>query len=178
MEHTRITSWKFDNAISEKDYNRYYEKDTVSKNSEESVSKVTTEGNSIGKLRPWRLEKKSRGRKSSRISGFNREDKITKRNTAQSGSNRDNVRSYEDDTRSSTAHRPGRRAQDSQERLTSSTVVLKPSKPAVTWQSLMAASRCQLDEVRVPGYDQFLMNTKNYELAKDVNKETVSVIMH
>ena len=178
MEHTRITSLKFDGTISEKDYNRHYEKGTVSKNSEESVSKVNTEENSAGKLRSWRLEKKSRGRKSSRISGFNREDKITKRNTAQSGRNRDNVRSDEDDARSSTAHRSGRHTQDSQERLTPSTAVLKPSKPAVTWQSLMAASKCQLDEVRVPGYDQFLMNTRNYELAKDVNKETVSVIMY
>jgi hypothetical protein len=37
----------------------------------------------------------------------------------------------------------------------------------------MAAGRCQLSELRIPGYDQFLMKTKEYELVKDVNREKV-----
>ena len=165
MEHTGTTSWKFDNTTAEKDHNRY-DKGVVSKNSEEQASKLTTDGNNIGNLTPWRLEKKSRGRKSLRSSTFTREDKTTKRITEQPDSN---VTSLEENARSSSAQRPRRLSQGSKERLSLDTAVLKLSKPAVTWQ-------CKLDEVRVPGYDQFLMKTKNYELAKDVNQETVSDI--
>ena len=172
MEHTGTTSWKFDNTTAEKDHNRY-DKGVVSKNSEEQASKLTTDGNNIGNLTSWRLEKKSRGRKSLRSSTFTREDKTTKRITEQPDSN---VTSLEENARSSSAQRPRRLSQGSKERLSLDTAVLKLSKPAVTWQSLVAAGRCKLDEVRVPGYDQFLMKTKNYELAKDVNQETVSDI--
>ena len=42
---------------------------------------------------------------------------------------------------------------------------LKPKWPTVTWRSLLAENKCGLKELKVPYYEQFLINTKDYELA-------------
>ena len=178
MVHTSLSSWKFDDATLEKDGDRY-EKEMNSKNGAytEEVSRATTStgGHNVDDFRAWQLQKKARGRKKVGL----RNSTFIKRKAGQplSSSNHNINTSW--DTRSSIGpqQKELRSSQSSKEstRLTQGvdTSVAKPAGPTVTWQSLMAAGRCQLSELRIPGYDQFLMKTKEYELAKDTNREKV-----
>ena len=158
VERTPVTSWKFD--------------DTIFKNScypEETVSRTIRDEHDEGDFRAWQLETKTRKRKKVGLknSSFPGEDKITRR---KSGQNK--MTSW--DTRNTTGLQSNCRSSNENTRLMHSvttTAVVRPSKPAVSWQSLMAAGRCQLADVIVPGYDQFLMKTKEYELATNVKPE-------
>ena len=52
------------------------------------------------------------------------------------------------------------------------TSALKPKWPTVTWRSLLAEDKCGLKELKVPYYEQFLINTKDYELASGTTTTT------
>lgn len=57
-----------------------------------------------------------------------------------------------------------------------SPMVSKPRRPPITWRSLLAGNGCKLSELRIPYYDQFLINTKDYELSNGVvNSERLQV---
>ena len=165
--NTGISSWNTDDTISQKDGARY-ESENISKNH-------------VDDFRSWQLEKKARGRKkiSVRSSDFTREDKITKRKAEESNISFDNTRSLEDNPRSRLQQKEIYNYQRTKEGIRFNKDLLKQCQPTVTWQSLMAAGRCGLKELRIPGYDQFLMKTKQYELAKDLHhKEVEFCIFH
>lgn len=54
--------------------------------------------------------------------------------------------------------------------------VLKPKRPTITWRSLLAENKCDLKELKVPFYEQFLINTKDYELASDVTSASLQQV--
>ena len=159
-----------------------YEKARISKNdsyTEETVNKTRTIRDDVDDFEAWQVETKTRKRKKVglRNASFSREDKMTRRKHGQAVSS-DNHKATSWDTKTSTGLQDGVRNSQSNNENTrlvhsATTTVTKPSKPTVTWQSLMAAGRYQLPELMIPGYDQFLMKTKEYELATNVNLEKV-----
>ena len=170
VESTSLTSWRFDDMISE---NSGY--------IEETVGRTTREEHDVDDYQAWQLENKARKRKKVGLknSSFTGEDKITRRKSGQaiSSGNQNKMPSW--DTRNTAGLQSNSRSRNENTRLihnVTTTAVVKPSKPTVTWQSLMAAGRSQLAEVIVPGYDQFLMKTKEYELATNVNPEKVLLL--
>lgn len=180
---TDLTSWKLDEPTSENN-NRYGE-EIATQNAafpERPEGKGTaSSGRGLHNLRYWQTEKKAlkvekRGRKKVgvRNAAFTREDEMTKQKPVSmeppiSNINQDNIalRGMNVATPQS-AYASGKESRRSTVGV--STTVVKPSKPAVTWQSLMYDERCQLAQLGIPGYDQFLMKTKEYQLAKDANQ--------
>ena len=163
VKSTSLTSWRFD--------------DTISKNTEETINTARTiqDKHDLDNFRAWHLETKARKRKKVGLkkSSFTGEEKTRQKSgQAISSGNQNTMTSW--DTRNTTGLQSNSRSINENTRLlkrVTTTAVVRPSKPTVTWQSLMAAGRCQLAEVMVPGYDQFLMKTKQYELATNVNPE-------
>lgn len=162
IRHNSFKRWKFDDIGSEEDG----ESRKVTKDPTVSVGEVPRKDPTIGyntnDFQGWHVGKKSKGReKIGAKETFTGKDKMSRRKAGIS-------RSLEDNTKYAQPQKfHSSRISEDNQRLGHAVETVVTTKRALSWQSLMAAGKCRLAELSIPGYDEFLMKTKRYELAEN-----------